>query len=185
MRLLSFELFEKVQPEWFKKNPKFYLSKAEKELKNYKDEQGEKELSNQDYINQLKKLNVDDIKIDLNEEWKSYETIEPSFLIGNRFRIFKDEISVRFKAKDENNYKIILAFVKYIKQDTINLLDIGKETINPLFKELTDYYALFYQIAGNGLFLTKDRDVYKNKIAELRKSGQKIYYFNNKTGEYL
>ena len=44
MKLLTFDLFEKVQPDWFNKNPKFYLSKSVKELKKRKEDNIENEI---------------------------------------------------------------------------------------------------------------------------------------------
>ena len=180
-RILKFDMFEKVQPEWFKKNPKFYLSKAEKDLKTYKEENIEKEVSDQEYINKLKKLNIDEIEFSYNDTEKEYITLKPEFLISNRFKPYKNDISCRFKAKNsEYNYKILLAFIKYLNKDTLTFdWAISKEVITPLFKELVGYYALYYQ--ANDLFITKNKDEYIKKIDELKADGRKIYYFNNKT----
>jgi hypothetical protein len=182
VRLLSFNLFEKAQPEWFKKNPNFYLSKTEKELKDYKKKDTDEKISKQDYINQLKKLDINDIKFSYEDQWKQYSVTSPIFLIRNEFRQFSHGYACRFTVNTEYNYKILIALIKYMDKETLILEDVDKNLINPLFKELTDYYGLFYQFGfGDKLFLTKDRTEYKNKITELREANCKIQYYNNKT----
>lgn len=187
MRLLTFELFEKVQPDWFKKNPNFYLSTAEKELKKRKEDNESREISNQEYENKLKKLDINEIEFSYNEEWREYKPIKPEFLINNEFKNYdrasgKYEIGAKFRIKTEYNYKILIALIKLINKDTIMFDYIDKNIITMLFKELTDYYGLFFNNMGSGaLFLTKNKEEYKNKISELKQEAKKIYYFNNKT----
>ena len=168
-RLLKFDMFEKVQPDWFEKNPKFYLSKAEKELKTSKEENKSKEISDQEYINKLKKLSIDEIKFEYSEEQKEYITIKPDFLEFNKFIPYKKDVILGgFKVKNEFNYKILLAFIKYLNKDTTIFDHISKDIINPLFKELVGYYALYYQYGD--LFITKNKEEYIKKIDELLSS---------------
>jgi hypothetical protein len=183
VKLLTFDIFEKVQPEWFKKHPNFYLSKTEKELGDYKKKSKDTEISKQDYINQLKKLDINDIKFSYSDEQKQYSIISPSFLIRNRFRLFSQGYSCSFdELHTEYNYKILIALIKFMDKETVVFEDVDKNLINPLFKELSDYYGLFYNFGfGEKLYLTRNREEYKNKITELRKENSKIYYFNNKT----
>lgn len=184
MKLLTFDLFEKVQPDFFKKNPKFYLSQSVKELKKRKKDDTEKEISNQEYINKLKQTKIEDIKFSFNEQWKQYNIISPNFLTSTSISDFGKSFSCRSKRPNEYDYKIILAFVKSINRKEITLSNVDKNTINPLFKELSGYYGLYYKDAGNYLYLTTDEKKYKNKISEIKKSeyeDTKIIYYNNNT----
>lgn len=181
MRLLSFNLFEKAQPEWFEKHPNFYLSKAQKELRNSKNKPIENK-SEREYINQLKKLSIDDIKISYSDENKEYSVTTPNFLLSNSFREMNDGYSFYDKVHTMYNYKIVVAFIKSANKETLEISHLSKDMINPIFKELSDYYGLFYGRWGFKLFLTKDRELYKNKITELRSNDfSKIFYYNNKT----
>ena len=181
MKLLSFDLFEKAQPEWFKKNPNFYLSKTEKELGDYKQKSKDKEINHQDYINQLKKLDINDIKFSYEDQWEQYIVINPSFFTANRFRLFSGGYACSFVVKTEYNYKILLSLIKFMDKENITFDNVDKNLINPLFKELNDYYGLFYYEYGDKLFITKSKSEYKEKILKLRKGNAKVYYFNNKT----
>ena len=181
MKLLSFDLFEKAQPEWFKKNPNFYLSKTEKELGDYKQKSKDREINHQDYINQLKKLDINDIKFSYEDQWEQYIVTSPSFFTANRFRLFSGGYSCSFVVKTEYNYKILLSLIKFMNKESVTFDNVDKNLINPLFKELNDYYGLFYYELGDKLFITKSRSEYKEKILKLRKENAKVYYFNSKT----
>jgi hypothetical protein len=187
-KLLKFDIFEKVQPEWIQANPKFYLSQAQKELKKKK-EKGSEDKKEKDYIDNLKKIKVEDIKFNINDENKTFDILEPSFLKNKVYiRSYSDD-SIGFSSniKTEFNYKIILSLIRELNKNTILFSNIEKTLINPIFSNLNDFYGLYYSSMETNiyptvyLFLTKNINKYKNKIKKIRSNNEnKIIYYNNK-----
>jgi len=187
-KLLKFDIFEKVQPEWIQANPKFYLSQAQKELKKKK-EKGSEDKKEKDYIDNLKKIKVEDIKFNIDDENKTFDILEPSFLKNKVYiRSYSDD-SIGFSSniKTEFNYKIILSLIRELNKNTILFSNIEKTLINPIFSNLNDFYGLYYSSMETNiyptvyLFLTKNINKYKNKIKKIRSNNEnKIIYYNNK-----
>jgi hypothetical protein len=173
---------EKIQVDYFEKNPDFYLSKNKKEIEEEREEQKEFQISIEKYANKLKKLDINDIKFEFNDG--EYKAVSPSFLTPN-FAFYKthidDGFTFRTNKHTEYNYKIILSFIKYLKKPTLSIQGFSKDIINPLFKELDEYYAAFILSWSPILFLTKDVKVYKDEIKEQKKNQSKILYTNYKT----
>ncbi len=187
-RLKKFNVFEKVQSEWLQANPKFYLSQAQKELKKNK-EKGTEDKKEKDYIDNLKKLKIEDIKFNINDENKTFDILEPSFLKNNVYiRLYSDNsIGFSLMVDTEFNYKIILSLIKKLNKNTVLFSNIKKTLINPIFSNLNDFYGLYYSSFGTDiyptfyLFLTKNINKYKNKIKKIRSNNKnKIIYYNNK-----
>lgn len=186
-KILKFDMFEKVEQDFFKRNPKFYITKSEQKLKDLKRDIKTRSDQDDEYISQLKKTKLDDIifYVEPNQNGDYYKIKEPLFLknTDNLIRLYEGVINIRMFIDTEYNYKIILQFINFMNPDTIILKGIEKNIINYLFTYLNDYYGLYYTVHSfKYLFITKNIEEYKKKINEVRSnSNSKILYYNNKT----
>lgn len=192
--LLKFnDLFEKVQGDFFEKNPGFYLSSADKEKKiRYKEyTQPKKELEFK-----LTKLDINDVtfKNDVDQFDKNKITNDvfivasPSYIPSNKFKFVKDAKGdyafYNYASESENTYKIIIPFINFINKKSLQLRNINKQSINKIFSILDDYYSVYFteDEVDYMLYLTKNNKKFKQKIKKLRNDTDKykIIYFNNK-----
>jgi len=178
-------VIEKVQVDFFEKNPDFYLSKNKKDIQTEKERDKEYHKDDEQYNKTLKGVNYKDIKLELNVDRKEYQVVSPEEL-KDQYTVYigyDDKIIPYVKHPSEYNYKFILASIMSINKTTMEVDNIEKSMINPMFKEIGDYYALCYMSGyGYSLFLTKDRNDFKEKLTEIRKDEyKKIIYTNFKT----
>lgn len=185
-RLLKFDVFEKVQSEWLDKNKDFYLTKNEKDRDKNKDKNKKISTISKIINDKLKKLNIDDIKFYHNKSLERYAIKSPVFLKNSFLQLWTEsplKLDVDFRTKSDYNYKIILSFIKYMKDKDITFTSVEKDVINPLFTELNNYFGLFYDSdIGYCLFVTTSSEAYKEKISKIKQDPHnKIIYYNNKT----
>lgn len=184
MRILKFNVFEKLDPDWFDKNPEFYLSKSREDIKKHKDYY--KDVDNKKIENEktLKDLNINDIVWEVDRSY--YKAVKPES-IKDQFYFssspYRDEYTFYGGGSDldtPNQYKIVLSFVNYINQKSIIIDNTSRIIVSELFKD-TDYYGICYNHFGDKLFLTKDKNEFSKKIKELKEDRDtKILYHNNK-----
>jgi len=190
-KILNFYKFitEKVQEDWFDKNPDFYLSKNRENVKHEKDDNKFTEEENLKLYKQLKNTKIEDIKIIQDKENDTkYIITEPYFLKDYAFR-YNNDIFVFVTYKrfgKEQLYKLIVALINTIKKTSYTIEYVNKEIVNELFKYTNDYYSIYYidstWSTKDVLFLTKDKDLFTQEIKEIKESEEcKILYFNNKT----
>jgi len=186
-------IVEKVQPGWFDKNPDFYLSRNVKDINKDKEMDKEYEKSEEEYISKLKKISVNDIEFEkvskkhFGKLYVNYNIISPNFLNSDKFKLYNNRYGLSIYNQNEYHYKIYLAFIKYkniwkyLRNKSIEFERVSKDVINPLFKELSEYYSLYYRDDyGPVLYLTKNKNDYTEKINLLKQEGKKIIYYNSK-----
>ena len=178
-------MFEKVQPDYFEKNPDFYLTKNIEDMKKEK-EQGTDHHDNEnrdEYIKTIKNIRVEDIPIEYDDEHKQYR-----MEIGNtNVNVSKYNDGWNFdwlSYETEYNYKLILAVLGIMKENTAMWVNTPKELINPLFKNIDDYYGVYYYNGDERkmyLLLTKSKRDFGSKLKEIKKNPNwKSFYINNK-----
>ena len=185
MKILKFNVFEKLEPEWFDKNPDFYLSKGRENIKKDVDYHQGINKTKENIGKLLKKIDVNDIKWEKDDN-DYYTTIKPESIKDVYkfvYRASDDEYNFYGGGRDlisHNHYKIILSFVNYINQKSIIINGIEKIIITDLFLN-SDYYGLVYKKYSIDLFLTKNKNEYFEKIKELKLDSYiKIIYHNSK-----
>lgn len=171
---------EKVQSDFFEKNPDFYISRNKKEIQKVDKDKEEDKEDKEEYIKDLKNAKVSDFIVEYTEEDKNYKISLPrKFSIY--FNKFNDLVAGNFNFETEYNYKILLAIMNYTNEKSINFGYINKDIINPLFKNSNDIYGIYYQNGIFNLFLSKDKNEFITKLKELKSSNKvKILYTNNK-----
>jgi len=178
-------IVEKVQVDFFEKNPDFYLSKNKKDIQKEKEEDKEYKEEIEEFNRTLKGIDYKDIKLKFDEKTEEYIVVSPEELKDKYSAYFtRDEkIIASIRQRSEYNYKFILSTIKTVNKPTIIFDRIDKPMINPIFKEIDDYYALcVMDDYGYSLILIKDRKEFKDKITEIRKDEyKKIVYTNFKT----
>jgi hypothetical protein len=175
MSIFNYTKFlERVQPDFFDKNPGFYLNPSNKPVSNW-------ELENE----KLKNIKVEDIKIksdNINIYFEGFSSI-----------FFRKEENKKLRTFEFTPYlwKLIVATVKNLSLKTITFAsgENFNKNINEIFKNLPNYYGLYYEI-GEGaygknyeLFLTTIHEKYSEKLKESKNSTRekyKIIYYNNK-----
>jgi len=157
------KFLEKVQADFFQKNPDFYLKNKVKDA-----EKIELELL-------LKKIQIKDIKIKIDGDYILFPQFGDIFMMKH-----EDYIIVR---KNPYLWKLILSYIFKSEKNNYNFLssdgDIG-EFINDIFKNISNYYGLYYK--GDYefiLFLTKSKNEYSEKIKFCKERNIKIIYYNN------
>jgi len=183
-------LNEKIQVDYFEKNPDFYLSKNVEDIKKEKEnrKEEEEEVNIKETKQELKKINYKDIIFDYNDQWKEYSIANPPSLVGKySFRTGHPNeytLGTDMRIETPYHYKLYLALINNIgnKSDEIIFSPFGKELITPLFKELGDYFAVCHSSSYHTtLYLTTNYQKYKRKIKELKEKNLKIIYTNYKT----
>jgi hypothetical protein len=194
-RLLKFNVFEKLNPEWFEQNPDFYLSKSRKDIDKGKEQREETKLSKKNFETFMKKLKINNIKWEVEDDNKngilSYRIINIKELDGILIRYYTSD---KWHRKGEYQYinegysnsyiyKVLLSFIRYKNGNDFLINGIPSNIISDFFKENNNYYGLYYSDGSHHeLFLSKDKDKYLSKIKDVKENreGYKILYYNNK-----
>ena len=164
-------MFEKVQPDYFEKNPDFYLTKNKENIKKEKKHTEENKKDEEKYIKTIKNINVKDIPIEYDKDYKMY-----ILKIGETGVYIKKNYNantwgfIKLDFDSEYNYKLILSIQNKRKENTFTWYNIKKELINPLFKNTEKYYGVYYFNGENFsmyLFLTKSKKEFSEKIIKL------------------
>ncbi len=189
-------LTEKIDPEWFDKNPNFYLSSnAKSEINKGRNYRKEEKLSNEKMDNFMKRLKESDIKWEYsnnsNSRYGYYSVVKPKELSGvfikhceNKELCGDGEYS--FENVGENDtplynspyhYKIVSSFIKYKKDNFYWFDGITSNMINDLFKENNNYYGFYYGQEGGSrsLFLSLDKKIYLTKLKEVKNNKEYNY----------
>jgi hypothetical protein len=157
-------LTEMVQKDFFEKNPGFYLNKDKE------DEDKSKSLEI------LKKMNYQDIQVKINKDAKTHTVEFPQF--NESFILYEEIIDIR---RVPYLWKFILVTIRKLNLNEYlfkSWFDF-KENINEIFKNLNDFYGLYYQHGHNNiLFITKDGKNYSAKIKHCKSNNIKIIYYN-------
>jgi len=182
-------IVEKVQPDWFDKNPDFYLSRNVKDMDKNKEYYRKSKEKTDILVSKLKKTSVNEIKFKhdkYTENSAKYDIISPQFLKGNSINVFNKEYTYSAYQQSEYHYKIYLAFINHknknwFSKNSITFKHVDKNIINPLFKELNNFYGVYYKCSyDDTLYLTRDKEEYKEKINYIKEKGYKIIYYNHK-----
>lgn len=170
-------LTELVQSDFFQKNSDFYLNKKKDDDYEY-DDYGAKKIEDL-----LKTIDVKDIEIELIEEDEHDIVKFPQ--IDLAFQVEKTH-QKRIVAYLNILYvwKLILAFlIKFHKKqyDFICSREFEQEEINNIFKNIKNYFGLYYKTGHYtfGLFLTEDKNEYIDRIKYCKENKIKILYYNN------
>lgn len=178
-------VIEKIQDDYFEKNPNFYLSKNKERIKKQKDENEERNKDSEDFGKKIKNVKIEDIGFEYNEQWKEYISMKPDFLI-NKYLVREGKpgeyfFSVSNGIRNEYDYKVYVAFInKLSKNENITITYIPRDIINTIFENIEGYYSVLYNDSEqDSLFLTKKLENYKTKIKELKNINYvKIIYTN-------
>jgi hypothetical protein len=167
---------EKVQDDWFEKNPNFYVNKRQMKKKNDID------ITTQKKLESLKKTKIDEIKFNKIENYYTdvYTITNPEFLKGINFmKTTYGYFEINQFTIYPTYYKIYVSFINYINDNTIEIL-IPQQLIHKTIQHINNYYIVVYKtISDYVMFLSKTKDDFIKKIKNI-KNKYKIYYVNNK-----
>lgn len=186
--LMEDPIDEKVDPDFFQKNPEFYVSKNKQSLAAQNYENAEVQRSINAELKEFSQVDIDDIDIKPNPEDGRISLIYNygDYLHASIRQYDASSLDIWLGANNFGAlfYRIIMRIMEIQDQNVFTFINVEVDVVNSLIKYMPGIYVLYYKPQRNPatLVITKDKGAFIQTIKEIKNDTKNhIIYFNANT----